>query len=314
MAMLMPSVADRQQSFVTYADAPVVAVEKPRTDGPTRLCLDVRTWGKVEEIEARSWLRRIVSNVGTTQAAVLTGIDEATLVTLADNINFGPVRGELVLNTDMPAARPVVTDEAREVAARARDLSRSRRKREVRPKTTSVKRLTKTEIEVSRVMYPARELALNDAARPKTRGECEAARGYDENGKQNPCGFVACRYHLAIDVDPKTGSVREVFPDLDMDVTLMPETCVLDVSERDGCTLEEAGEYTGVVRERIRQLETVAMGKILASGVAGVARDLLEVGERVRGRVHLRVIQGGRPAPEVETETDEDEDSDEAEG
>ena len=35
----------------------------------------------------------------------------------------------------------------------------------------------------------------------------------------------------------------------------LKETCVLDVSDRGGSTLQEVGDILGVTRERIRQLE-----------------------------------------------------------
>jgi DNA-directed RNA polymerase sigma subunit (sigma70/sigma32) len=41
----------------------------------------------------------------------------------------------------------------------------------------------------------------------------------------------------------------------------MKETCVLDIADNGGLTLEEIGELVGVTRERIRQIEELALKK-----------------------------------------------------
>lgn len=84
--------------------------------------------------------------------------------------------------------------------------------------------------------------------RPKTRGECE-------NGIR-PCPWVSCRYHLYLDVDPDTGSIKLNHPKLELDQ--MGDTCALDVAEHGFHTLEEVGGILNVTRERARQLEGAA--------------------------------------------------------
>lgn len=102
---------------------------------------------------------------------------------------------------------------------------------------------------------PAREPWQVDASaeleyeRPATRGDCI--------GGERPCPFVGCRYHLFLDVDPETGSLKLNFPGREIEA--MAETCALDVADRGGATLEEVGEFTNVVRERIRQIEVRAL-------------------------------------------------------
>jgi len=88
--------------------------------------------------------------------------------------------------------------------------------------------------------------------RPKTRGDCASM--------PRPCPFVSCAHHLALDVDPVTGSMKVNFPDLDLDE--MDETCSLDVADRGGATLDEIGVLLRVVRERIRQIELNAIRSI----------------------------------------------------
>jgi len=81
--------------------------------------------------------------------------------------------------------------------------------------------------------------------RPRTRGECEEG--------DRPCPWVACKYHLYLDVNPETGSIKLNFPDLE--VWEMKETCALDIADRGGATLEVVGATMNLTRERIRQME-----------------------------------------------------------
>ncbi len=91
-----------------------------------------------------------------------------------------------------------------------------------------------------------------DYDRPRHRSECRHGR--------RPCLFVACRYHLYLDVHPKTGSIKLNFPD--KEVHELEETCALDVAERGGVTLEEVGAIMNLTRERIRQVEASGLGKL----------------------------------------------------
>lgn len=127
------------------------------------------------------------------------------------------------------------------------------RKREVRAHTISIKRLTKTELEHGRQLYPEEHYW-----RPKTRGECEQM--------MRPCPYVSCRHHLYLDVDLARGSIKLNFPDLEPDE--MYETCALDVAELGGVTLEHAAQLMNLTRERFRQLENDAIGKLPAEAVA----------------------------------------------
>ncbi|MBI5494134.1 MAG: DNA-binding protein [Deltaproteobacteria bacterium] len=88
--------------------------------------------------------------------------------------------------------------------------------------------------------------------RPRTRADCV--------GGARPCLFVSCRYHLYLDVNPETGSVKLNFPD--KEVWDLEETCALDVAERGGVTLEEVGQIMNLTRERIRQVEVRGLQKL----------------------------------------------------
>ena len=128
-----------------------------------------------------------------------------------------------------------------------REQRRSRRKREIRARTISVKRMTKRELEIGRMLYPE-----TDYYKPKTRAEC-----YDG---PRPCPYVSCQHHLYLDVSARTGAIKLNFPDLE--VWDMNETCALDIADRGGTTLEDVGAIMNLTRERIRQVEVRGLCKI----------------------------------------------------
>src|SRR5258708_32925716 len=93
-----------------------------------------------------------------------------------------------------------------------REQRRSRRKREIRARTISVKRMTKRELEIGRLLYPE-----HDYEKPKSRSECvEGIR---------PCPFASCKHHLYLAVTSRTGAIKLNCPDLD--VWERPETSPL---------------------------------------------------------------------------------------
>jgi len=123
--------------------------------------------------------------------------------------------------------------------------------RRARAKTIAMKRLTKEELRIGALLYPERSYW-----RPKSRGECaNVAR---------PCPYVSCKYHLYIDVNPATGSIKINFPDLE--VWELQHSCALDVANTGGITLEEVGEILNLTRERIRQVEVRGLLKLKEEG------------------------------------------------
>src|SRR5690606_10673395 len=91
-----------------------------------------------------------------------------------------------------------------------REQRRSRRKRDVRARTISVKRMTKRELEIGRLLYPE-----TDYWKPRTRAECK--------GGPRPCPYISCKHHLFVDVSPRTGAIKLNFPDLE--VWELSESC-----------------------------------------------------------------------------------------
>jgi hypothetical protein len=147
--------------------------------------------------------------------------------------------------------------------ATTREQRRSRRKREVRARTISVKRMTKRELEVGRLLYPE-----TDYYKPKTRSQCIDG--------PRPCPYVSCTHHLFLDVSSKTGAIKLNFPDLDL--WEMGESCALDVADRGGTTLEDVGAIMNLTRERIRQVEVRALSKLEALNDMNSLRDYVEEG------------------------------------
>jgi hypothetical protein len=124
-------------------------------------------------------------------------------------------------------------------------------RRRSRAKTIAMKRLTKEELRIGALLYPEKSYW-----RPASRGECaNVAR---------PCPYVSCKYHLYIDVNPRTGSIKINFPD--KEVWELQHSCALDVAQQGGITLEEVGEILNLTRERIRQVEVRGLMKLKEAG------------------------------------------------
>jgi hypothetical protein len=224
--------------------------------------------------------KRDVTNVSDIQSESSPTEDLASGVSPA-------AEGALAVAVAQPDDDPPVTREQR----------RSRRKREVRARTISVKRMTKRELEIGRLLYPE-----HDYEKPRTRSECvEGIR---------PCPYVSCKHHLFLDVSNRTGAIKLNFPDLE--VWEMNETCALDIADRGGTTLEEVGAIMNLTRERIRQVEVKALAKLDALEQMMALRDYIDegpVGKRrlpVLSKKDLVDDEEDKPTPD-----DEDEDEDE---
>lgn len=163
--------------------------------------------------------------------------------------------GQVQASPNIQASMPETRDFER---SESRDRRRSRRKRAVRARTISVKRLARFE--------PEHRRAAADSLLPKTRGECREG--------ERPCPHVSCRHHLYLDVSPRTGAIKLNFPDLE--VWEMPVSCALDVAEQGATTLEDVGGILNLTRERIRQLELSALSRLEALGDMLALRELVD--------------------------------------
>lgn len=189
--------------------------------------------------------------------------------------------GALALKVDDASGEKAVTREQR----------RSRRKRDVRARTISVKRMTKRELELGRMLYPD----LEDVQKPRTRAECASG--------ERPCPFVSCKHHLFLDVSARTGAIKLNFPDLE--VWEMNETCALDVADRGGTTLEEVGAIMNLTRERIRQVEVKGLAKLQALSDMNALRDYVDEGPV--GKRRLPVLAKKDEEEEGDADFDADE-------
>lgn len=219
-------------------------------------------------------------------------IEAGEMVEVTDSIVLGgpqqasdeaPLRteGALALQNDVQA------DDEKSVT---REQRRSRRKRDVRARTISVKRMTKRELELGRLLYPD----VEDVVKPKTRAECLDG--------ERPCPFVSCKHHLYLDVSARTGAIKLNFPDLE--VWDMPETCALDVADRGCTTLEEVGAIMNLTRERIRQVEVKGLAKLQALKDMDALRDYVDEGPV--GKRRLPVLTKSDEDEEEEAEDGED--------
>jgi hypothetical protein len=221
--------------------------------------------------------------------------DAGEMIELTDSIVLGdrlPVDDEATLQTEGALAlQPELQgDDEKGVT---REQRRSRRKRDVRARTISVKRMTKRELEMGRLLYPD----VEDVVKPKTRAECLEG--------ERPCPFVSCKHHLYLDVSARTGAIKLNFPDLE--VWEMNETCALDVADRGGTTLEEVGAIMNLTRERIRQVEVKGLAKLQALSDMNALRDYVDEGPV--GKRRLPILTKKKEEEETESEeSDEDDD------
>ena len=108
-----------------------------------------------------------------------------------------------------------------------------------------MERITNSDLRIGHLLAPE-YLSLK---RPKTRAECPEFR---------PCPFIGCRYNLYMDVDGRLGIRDEARP-WDMPAH---GSCTLDIADGGEKTLEEIAAIMGVTRERVRQIEEMAMARI----------------------------------------------------
>lgn len=134
-----------------------------------------------------------------------------------------------------------------------------------------------------RLAYVATAPPVENTSPPATRADCIDG--------PRPCPATRCRWHLAADF--RTPRTTPGTPSRGADsLSELRESCALDVADRGGATLEEVGEILGVTRERVRQIEAIALGKAERAGIRIGAYDLDMVAER-RTPQNVRNGKGG---------------------
>lgn len=83
----------------------------------------------------------------------------------------------------------------------------------------------------------------DDVERPKTRDDCVDG--------PRPCPFASCRFHLYLDVSSR-GSIKINFPRLE--VWDLPESCALDIADRNGASLPVVAAAMGLSYDRTFQV------------------------------------------------------------
>jgi hypothetical protein len=184
----------------------------------------------------------------------------------------GCARGPLPADAHR-AAHYHVECRAEGAARRVRERQRKAPERQ-RPRAKTLRRLRRAERAELALVQPERDAS---DVRPATRAACK--------DMPRPCPFVSCKFHLYLDVNPETGSIKVNFPDVEP--TELAETCALDVADRGGITLEEVGEILNLTRERIRQVEVRGLLKLKMSGGLDdeppETRNFAEIREQLNG-------------------------------
>ncbi len=152
------------------------------------------------------------------------------------------------------------------------------RRRAVKAKTLSVRRITRRELEVGRVLFP--ELEHAEVARPQRREHCA--------GIPRPCPFVSCRHNLYLDVSAR-GAIKLNFPDLEPHELPPHKSCALDVADAGGATLEEVAGHMNITRERVRQVAVRALAQIEDKPEVHELRDAYNLRD-TGGRRRLELI------------------------
>jgi hypothetical protein len=181
--------------------------------------------------------RRAKSRVGSSIEDILAQHDAAWWAELQELIDEVELEPEEVPEEE---AEPLA-DEPAPTQAVERQRGRTIQRRLDRTEKADLVAIERTET-----------VTLLRLLRPRRRADCE--------GGQRPCAFVSCKWHLYLDVNPSTGSIKVNFPHLE--VWELPETCALDIASRGGETLEEVGELMNITRERTRQIEEKALAQI----------------------------------------------------
>ena len=123
-----------------------------------------------------------------------------------------------------------------------------------------------------------------DPEAPRTRADCR--------GGIRPCPWIGCEHHLLVSVTERglpvvagrtystTGGPgrvdweaveAQVMDALENAEATGRATCAADVADLGGQTLDQVGKVLGVTRERVRQIEGVAMRKVRESALVEAA-------------------------------------------
>jgi hypothetical protein len=100
----------------------------------------------------------------------------------------------------------------------------------------------------SKAVYP------EGFVRPRTRQECEDG--------PRPCPLVGCPHNNYLEVIKKGKALRVAYGERAPEDVPPEDSCDLDVAMEGGATLERVAMILGVTRERVRQLEVLALMEV----------------------------------------------------
>jgi len=160
-----------------------------------------------------------------------------------------------ICNGPFPAGRRATAPDGRPAHAicLGRDHGRDHGRRSDIPRamTTERRHLTRELLASQAALLDDEDYAALDE-RPRTWGECA--------DKTGPCPWVSCRHHLAIDVNPYTGSIKLNHPDIEPED--LEEPCALRIAAGGPLHLEQVGRALNITRERTRQLEQIGLRQL----------------------------------------------------
>lgn len=102
--------------------------------------------------------------------------------------------------------------------------------------------------------------------------------------RSRPCVMVSCSQNTYLDTTRDDQSIIFNFPDLEPDEMPARRSCVLDIAEREGMTLNVAGAIMNMTRERVRQLITVALERAFKRLEPWERQELIDLLEGRRNR------------------------------
>lgn len=90
--------------------------------------------------------------------------------------------------------------------------------------------------------------------RPVKRGDCLHG--------ERPCPWLSCGFHMfwALDKSRIFRTMRLSDDEVADEILSLPQTCVLDMADQGGLTLDEIGQILRITRERVRQIEDYRNG------------------------------------------------------
>jgi hypothetical protein len=110
--------------------------------------------------------------------------------------------------------------------------------------------------------------------RPHVLGDCYDFKDADghivSNGvnAMRPCPWATCEFHMAVEINRAGGlRVMKGWDETDEKGRALRPTCLIDLALEGGMSLEEVGRVFGIVRERVRQIESSALRKLRKGGV-----------------------------------------------